>query len=92
MSSTDSATGKTGPILRRLGDAAVVFDSHTWETHLLPPAAAAVADLIDELAEEGPVTMARVATALRAELELESDTPQIEELLRMLNEIGMLDT
>lgn len=78
--------------MRRLGDAAVVFDAVTWQTHLLPPAAAVVADLIDELAQDGPLSSERLSRALREELDLDSDTPEIRELLRMFSEIGMLDT
>lgn len=77
-------------LFRRLGDGAVVFDPHTWQTHVLPPAAAAIADLIDELAAEGTVSRARVRAALRDELDLDADTPTIAELLRSLHEIGML--
>ncbi len=79
------------PLLRRLDDAAVVFDTVTWQTHLLPPAAAVVADLVDELSESGPVTIGRISAAVRDELALDPDRPEMRELLRMLEEIGMLD-
>ena len=79
------------PLLRRLDDAAVVFDFRSWQTHLLPPAAAVIADVADELASSGSVTVERLSAALRDELELECDTPEMRELLRMLTEIGILD-
>lgn len=78
-------------LVRRLGDAAVVFDCRTWQTHVLPPATVEVVDLIAELAADGPLLPARLHAALREELGLDSDTPQMQELLRMLGEIGMLD-
>lgn len=78
-------------MLRRLGDAAVVFDARSWQTHLLPPSAAVVADLIDELRERGPLTRERLDAALRAELELDPEAPDIQELLRMFSKIGLLD-
>jgi PqqD family protein of HPr-rel-A system len=78
-------------VVRRLDDAAVVFDPRTWQTHLLPPAAAAVADLVAELAESGPVSAERISTAVRVELGVDPDAPEFRELLRMLAEIGMLD-
>jgi PqqD family protein of HPr-rel-A system len=78
-------------LLRRLDDAAVVFDTRTWQTHVLPPAAAAIADLANELAETGPVPARRLATAIQDELHLDLATPEMRELLRMFVEIGILD-
>lgn len=77
--------------MRRLGDAAVVFDPFTWQTHVLPPATAAVADLIEELSLDGPVSLERLSAALPLELGLDSSTPEVMNLLRTLSEIGMLD-
>jgi PqqD family protein of HPr-rel-A system len=77
-------------LVRRLGDAAVVFDCRTWQTHVLPPATLAVVELIAELEADGPLPPARLQAALHEELGLDSDTPQMQELLRMLGEIGML--
>ncbi len=68
-----------------------MFDPATWQTHVLPPVAAVVADLIAELSVDGPVSIARIRAALREELELDPDHPGIRELLRMLGEIGLLD-
>jgi PqqD family protein of HPr-rel-A system len=79
------------PILRRLGDAAVVFDARSWQTHLLPPSAAVVADLIDELRESGPLTRESLDAALRADLDLDPEAPDIRELLRMFSTVGLLD-
>lgn len=76
--------------VRRLGDAAVIFDEATWQTHVLPPAGAVVVDLADELSDSGPVSVDRLSAALREELELDPEAPEIRELMRMLIEIGLL--
>lgn len=79
-------------IMRRLGDASVVFDSRTWQTHLLPPATTVVVDVIQELREQGKLSDEALAAALRDDLELEPESPAIADLLRMLREIGILPT
>ncbi len=79
-------------MLRRLGDASVVFDSRTWQTHLLPPATTVVVDVIQELREQGKLSDEALAAALRDDLELEPESPAIADLLRMLREIGILPT
>lgn len=76
--------------VRRLGDAAVIFDDATWQTHVLPPAGAVVVDLADELSASGPVSVERLSAALREELELDPDAPEMRELMRVLIEIGLL--
>ena len=76
--------------MRRLGDASVVFDASTWQTHLLPPAATVVADVIGELVANGTFSGVAFRIALREDLELDPDSPEIMELLRMLGEIGIL--
>ncbi|MGL1832474.1 hypothetical protein ACKVEX_02590 [Rhodocyclaceae bacterium SMB388] len=76
--------------MRRLADAAVVFDPRTWQTHLLPPVAAVVADLIDELRETGPVTRPRLDSAIRVDLELDPQSPEMRDLFRMFEDIGLL--
>jgi PqqD family protein of HPr-rel-A system len=68
----------------------VVFDRSTWETHLLPPTAAVVADVAEELSAQGPVSVERLRGELRAEFDLDCDTPEMRQLLRMMDEIGML--
>lgn len=77
-------------LLRRLDDASVVFDSRTWQTHLLPPAATVVVDVIEELREQGKLSQETLDAALHDDLELDPDSPAIVDLLRMLREIGIL--
>jgi len=74
----------------RLGDATAVFDSETWESHLLPPSATVIADIITELATDGAVTMASLKQVLIDEYELDPESSSISDFLGMLREIGML--
>ena len=76
--------------LMRLGDATAVFDSETWESHLLPPSATVIADIITELATDGAVTMASLKQVLIDEYELDPESSSISDFLGMLREIGML--
>lgn len=76
--------------LKRLGDATAVFDSETWESHLLPPSATVIADIITELSTDGPLTMASLKLVLRDEYELDLESSSISDFLGMLREIGML--
>lgn len=78
------------PVLRRLGDAAVLFDPRTWQTLLLPPAAAVIVEVIVEHSSEGVPSLASAARAIRDELELDPQSPEIRVLLHTLGEIGML--
>ncbi|PKO89803.1 MAG: hypothetical protein CVU16_11380 [Betaproteobacteria bacterium HGW-Betaproteobacteria-10] len=68
----------------------VVFDSESWESHLLPPSATVIADIIAELSDGGPVSSMRLKQVLRDEYELDPDSSAIGDFLGMLNEIGML--
>ena len=67
--SGESLPGPNAPLVRFLGDAAVVFEASNWQTHILPPAAAVVVDIIVELRQAGPVSSASVAKAIREQLE-----------------------
>lgn len=77
-------------ILRRLGDAMVVFDSNSWESHLLPPSATVIVDIIAELSDGGPVSSMLLKHVLRDEYELDPNSSAIADFLGMLREIGML--
>jgi len=77
-------------ILRRLGDALVVFDSESWESHLLPPSATVIADIIAELSDGSFVSSKLLKQVLRDEYELDPESNAIGDFLGMLREIGML--
>jgi len=79
------------PLLRRLGDVTVVFDPATWQTHVLPPDMAGLADSIAALSGDAPVSMASLAEYVHRELALDPETPEIRALLLRLAEIGVLE-
>lgn len=76
-------------LVRRLGDAAVVFDAMTWQTHVIPPAACVVLDFVDECGGPGVANESRVAEAIRESLGLEQELDGLEGVMRTLREIGM---
>lgn len=83
-------TAQSRLILRRLGDAMVIFDSESWESHLLPPSATVIADIIEELSDGAPVSSRLLKQVLRDEYELDPESNTIGDFLGMLREIGML--
>jgi len=76
-------------IVRPLGDAALVFDPLTWQTHLLPPELALVASLAEQLAADGPVTAVRLRQALAAEAE--EPEAAFDGLVAALADIGLVE-
>ena len=69
----------------------VIFDSESWESHLLPPSAAVIADIAMELSDNGAaVPIALLKQVLRDEYELDPDAGSISDFFGMLREIGML--
>jgi PqqD family protein of HPr-rel-A system len=69
--------------IRRLDDDAIVFNPHSWETHLLNPAAA----LVLELSGSDDCTVASVADIL-AEVLDDAERPRAAEHARqLLNEL-----
>lgn len=77
-------------VVRRLGDAAVVFDSMSWETHLLPPELALVASIAESLAIDGPVTGRRLLRALEDEAG-EAGVCDYDALVSALERIGVVE-
>ncbi|MEF8712950.1 MAG: HPr-rel-A system PqqD family peptide chaperone [Accumulibacter sp.] len=75
---------------RRLGDGGVVFDSKSWQTHILTPAAAIIFEALAEINEGEPVPQAQALDFLRDELDVDIDTPEMKEVLRSLEEMGIL--
>ncbi len=68
----------------------VVFDSESWESHLLPPSATVIADIISELSDGGPVSSMALKQVLRDEYDLDPESSAIVDFLGILREIGML--
>ena len=75
---------------RRLGDGGAVFDSKSWQTHILTPAAAIIFEALAEISDGGPVPQAQAFELLRDELDVDIDTPEMKEVLRSLEEMGIL--
>jgi PqqD family protein of HPr-rel-A system len=73
--------------LRRYGDESVVFNPHTWQTHVLNAAAAEVLDVLCRGSQS--------VTSLHAELARELDEPSMQvlnesNLQQLLQELAML--
>ena len=76
---------------RKLGNGGAVFDPANWRTHVLTPAAAIICEALTEVgAEEGTLLRSRALDFLRDELELDTETPEMQQVLRSLQEMGML--
>ncbi|HHW62867.1 MAG TPA: HPr-rel-A system PqqD family peptide chaperone [Rhodocyclaceae bacterium] len=76
-------------VIRHLGDAAVVFDPLSWETHLLPPDLAFVAAIAERISVEGAVTRERLGAALEHELG-DIDDVDLGPLCLALERIGVI--
>lgn len=81
----------TPSIVRTLDDAAVIFDARTWLTHVLPPATAAIVEAIRECPGAHPASVSHAKRLLREDFDLDPESPDTRELLRMLSEIGILE-
>ncbi|MPN26375.1 hypothetical protein SDC9_173799 [bioreactor metagenome] len=77
--------------MRRLGDAAVVFDGRNGQTHVLPPEAVAVADWVAEFQQlNGRVSIEVLNARLCEEFGIDEYATGYRDLLNMLQEIGVL--
>ncbi|MCP5249798.1 MAG: hypothetical protein H6942_14895 [Candidatus Accumulibacter sp.] len=75
---------------RRLGDGGAVFDSRNWQTRILSPAAAVIFEALSEAGGGSPLPRSEALALLRNELEVDTDTAEMREVLRSLREMGML--
>ena len=74
-----------------MGDAFVVFDVRSWQTHILPPQTAVIAEIALELEANGArVTARSLQLALQIELQADVDELDLQSLLRQLVEIGLV--
>lgn len=76
-------------VVRHVGEAAVVFDPLTWETHLLQPDLAYVAAIVERIGADEPVTRERLRLALEAEAAGSEDV-DLEPLFSALERIRVL--
>ena len=75
---------------RRFHDGGILFDEHTWKTHVLNPAAAAIYEALQEHAQAKPVPSSETFKLVLDELGLNPDTQEIRELLPVLKGLGVL--
>jgi hypothetical protein len=75
---------------RPLGNGAALFDEHTWKTHILNPAAAAVYEALMEESGGKPVSTADATLLLRGGLGLDPDSEDTRKLLSMLQRLGVV--
>ncbi|MCM8611836.1 HPr-rel-A system PqqD family peptide chaperone [Accumulibacter sp.] len=79
------------PLYRRLGEGGVAFDQKNWQTHILTPAATIIFEALSEIGDgQQPLPLDRALRFLRDELELDTDTDELRQVLRSLQEMGML--
>lgn len=90
-SDLDRADRLTKLQYRKLGDGGAVFDPASWRTHVLTPAAAIIFEALTEVgAENETLSRSRALGFLRDELEVDTETPEMQQVLRSLQEMGML--
>jgi len=78
-------------LYRRLGEGAVALDLRNWQTHVLTPAAAVIFEALSEIADgDRPLPLPQALELLRHDLEVDTDSPEIHQVLRSLQEMGML--
>jgi len=73
-----------------MGDGGILFDAHSWKTHVLNPAAAAVYETLLEHSQDAPYPVSETLHILQNELGLDPDTPEIQELLTRLKRLGIV--
>jgi PqqD family protein of HPr-rel-A system len=69
----------------------VLFDSLSWETHLLPPSSAVIAEIALELSQDDiPVRIEVLKKVLDDDYEQDPNAPSMIDFLRTLSEIGLI--
>lgn len=75
---------------RRVGEGAVLFDRHTWQTHVLTPAAAIIFETLLEASRGECLGRDEVLRILRGDLGVDPAEAPIVRLLDTLTAIGMI--
>ena len=73
-----------------MGEGAVLFDEHTWKTHILNPAAVAVYDALAASSQDGPAQRHEAVEFLQDELGLDPNSKEASNLLAMLKRLGVV--
>ena len=75
---------------RPLGEGAVLFNEHTWRTHVLTPAAALIYTALLETSNGEAVAKDTALQVLEQELDVNPEAPEIRRLLNMLEHLGVV--
>jgi PqqD family protein of HPr-rel-A system len=75
---------------RRVGEGAVLFDRHTWQTHILTPAAAIIFETLLEASRRVRLSRDEALCILRRDLGVDPAEAPIVRLLDTLAAIGMI--
>ncbi|MCG5517322.1 MULTISPECIES: HPr-rel-A system PqqD family peptide chaperone [unclassified Ectothiorhodospira] len=73
-----------------MDDGGILFNETTWKTHILTASAAIVYETLIEHGGGNAVTATEARDALRNVLDLDPDTPDITQLLAMLETLGVI--
>jgi len=84
------ADGARRVLYRGLGEGAAVFDPASWQTHILTPAAAIIFEALAEIGAGSPVPQEQALRVLHDDLEVDTETPEMQQVLRSLQEMGIL--
>ena len=75
-------------IFRPFEAGGALFDSLTWETHILTPAAAIMYAALAEQFPAAPPLFTEAEAFLRGPLDVATDTPEVQQFLRFLHKVG----
>ena len=74
---------------RRLDQGAAIFNEATWQTHILTPAATVIYEELMRRSGGRVIPEVDAIEILREDFELDPETPEIRQLLTMLNNLGV---
>ena len=75
---------------RPLGEGAVLFNEHTWRTHVLTPAAALIYTALLETSNGEAVAKNTALQVLEQELDVNPEAPENRRLIKMLEHLGVV--
>lgn len=81
---------KPSLLYRRLGDGGVLFNPHTWKTHILTPSAAIIYEALAEESEGRAIPTQRAVEFLQRELSVDTNSNEIRQLLTMLQRLRVI--
>lgn len=73
-----------------MGKGAVLFNHHTWQTHILTPAAAIMLEALLEHFGHEPVATRQALDFFSSELGVDTDLRETAEFLVMLKRLGVV--